>query len=325
MSPVRIPHPRDLNWKKIAALGVIVAIAGAIVFSIASLATTLAALRAFKASTPGWSFPSHVYSDWLDLDPRRNLPRGYVLASLEARGYRPAPRPLAQPGTLAETSQGIEVYLRDFDYPESVTTASRVRLEFASGRLAHVAVEPGGPSLPRVEPVLLRRFSTEDNMERTYVAEEQIPTVVKAAILSAEDRRFYHHIGLDPRGTARALVHNMRGREGMQGGSTLTQQLARTLFLTRERSLLRKLRETTLALGLELLLSKKQIFEMYLNAVYLGHVDHSEVGGVAEGAHFYFDKSVRDLTLPEAALLASIIPAPNLYSPFRSAKGAMQR
>jgi 1A family penicillin-binding protein len=173
--------------------------------------------------------------------------------------------------------------------------------------------------------VLLRRFSTEDNMERTYVPEEQVPTLVKAAILSAEDRRFYHHIGLDPRGTARALVHNMRGKEGMQGGSTLTQQLARTLFLGRERSLARKLRETMLALGLELLLSKKQIFEMYLNAVYLGHVDHSEVGGVAEGAHFYFDKSVRDLTLPEAALLASIIPAPNLFSPLRGTKGAIQR
>src|SRR5262245_8892046 len=325
MTPVRIPHPRDLNWKKIAALSVIVAIAGAIVFSIASLATTLSALRAFKASTPGWSFPSHVYSDWLELDPRRNLPRGYVLASLESRGYRAASRPLSQPGTMAEAAQGIEVYLRGFDYPESVSSAGRVRLEFAGGRLSRVFVEPGAPRVPRLEPVLLRRFSTEDNMERTFVPEHEIPTVVKAAILSAEDRRFYHHIGLDPRGTARALVHNMRGREGMQGGSTLTQQLARTLFLTRERSLARKLRETLLALGLELLLTKQQIFEMYLNAVYLGHVDNSEVGGVAEGAHFYFDKSVRDLTLPEAALLASIIPAPNLYSPFRSAKAAIQR
>jgi 1A family penicillin-binding protein len=325
MTPVKIAFPRDLNWKRLAALGVIVAIAGAILLSIASLASELSALRAFKASTPGWSFPSHIYSDWLELDPRRNLPRGYVLASLAARGYHPASHPLSQPGTLAETAQGVEVYLRGFDYPESVSTAGRVRLQFTGGKLARVAVEPGGPSAPRLEPVLLRRFSTEDNMERTYVPEEQIPTIVKAAILSAEDRRFYHHIGLDPRGTARALVHNMRGHEGMQGGSTLTQQLARTLFLTRQRSLARKLRETILALGLELLLTKQQIFEMYLNAVYLGHVDNSEVGGVAEGAHFYFDKSVRDLTLPEAALLASIIPAPNLYSPFRSARAALQR
>ena len=327
---MKIPRPgklhwKKLDWKKVLALGVIVAITGAIAFSILSLAAELSSLRTFKASTPGWSFPSHVYSDWLDLDPRRNLPRGYVLASLAARGYRSASRPLSEPGTMAETPRGIEVYLRGFSYPESASVAGPVALEFANGRLARVFVSRAGPSAPRLEPVLLRRFSTDDNMERTFIPEEEVPTLVKAAILSAEDRRFYHHIGFDPRGTARALVHNMRGGEGMQGGSTLTQQLARTLFLTRERSLLRKLRETTLALGLELLLSKKQIFEMYLNAVYLGHVDHSEVGGVAEGAHFYFDKSVRDLTLPEAALLASIIPAPNLFSPFRGAKAAVQR
>lgn len=314
-----------IRWNRIVVVAVILGLVASIVGSIVSLASELSALRGFKASTPGWSFPSHVYSDWIDLDPARNLPRGFVMASLEARGYREVSLPLSIPGTLAESSRGIDVYLRAFPYPESSSVAGRVHLDFDGGRLSRVTVPPGGPRVARIEPVLLRRFSTEDNMERTFVREEEIPTLVKAAILSAEDRRFYHHIGFDPRGTARALLHNMRGREGVQGGSTLTQQLARTLFLTRQRTIGRKLRETMLALGLELLLSKQQILEMYLNAVYLGHVDNSEVGGVAEGAHFYFDKSVRDLTLPEAALLASIIPAPNLYSPFRSPKGALQR
>jgi len=286
----------------------------------------VSALRDFRASAPGWTYPSRVYSDRIDLDPARGWPRGYLEAALAARGYRPAVRPLPEPGTYAAAAGGLEVYLRGFAYPESLARPARVRLEFARGLLSRVSAGPGGPATPRLEPVLLRVYTATDNpVERTFVRLEEMPPALRAAVVAAEDRRFFRHFGVDVRGTGRALYHNVRRRSGLQGGSTLTQQLARSLFLHRRRTLGRKLEESALAVGLEIVLSKRDILEMYLNAVYLGNAGPVEIGGVAEGARHFFDKSVRELTLPEAALLAGVIPAPNLYSPFKNPKLALAR
>jgi penicillin-binding protein 1B len=306
--------------------GAIAAVLLAVALPLWLLQARVSALREFRAAAPGWIYPSHVYSDWIDLDARHDLPRGYLEASLLARGYHPAGRPLAEPGTFAAVGGGLEVYLRAFAYPESLCRPARVRLEFAKGRLSRVLVGRGGLRAPRLEPVLLRVYSSTDNpVERTFVRLEEIPPAVRAALVSAEDRRFFQHLGVDVRGTGRALYHNVRGGGGLQGGSTLTQQLARSLFLSRRRSLGRKLEESALAVGLELVLRKRDILEMYLNSVYLGNAGPVEIGGVAEGARYFFDKSVHELTLPEAALLIGVIPAPNLYSPFRSPKLALAR
>ena len=142
---------------------------------------------------------------------------------------------------------------------------------------------PGGPAAPRLEPVLLRVYTSTDNpVERTFVRLEEIPPALRAAVVCAEDRRFFRHFGVDLRGTGRALYHNVRRRSGLQGGSTLTQQLARSLFLSRRRTLGRKLEESALAVGLEVVLRKRDILEMYLNAVYLGNAGPTENGGSAK-------------------------------------------
>lgn len=144
---------------------------------------------------------------------------------------------------------------------------------------------------------------------------------IPAAVIAIEDRRFYSHFGVDPIGFARAMVTNVISGRLVQGGSTITQQLAKNLFLTPDRTLERKVQEVLLALWLEQKYTKTQILEMYLNRVYLGSGSY----GVAAASHRYFNKSAKEVTLPEAALLAGLLKAPSRLSPARDPKAARER
>jgi penicillin-binding protein 1A len=140
---------------------------------------------------------------------------------------------------------------------------------------------------------------------------EEIPDYMIKATLATEDRRFYEHFGVDVIGTLRALVENLRRNDVVQGGSTLTQQLAKNLFLSSERSIQRKIKEAFLALYLESRLTKDEILKLYLDRSYMG----GGAFGVEAAAQFYFGKSIRDVTLAEAALLAGLFKAPTRYAP----------
>lgn len=149
----------------------------------------------------------------------------------------------------------------------------------------------------------------------------EIPEKLIKAFISIEDRRFYEHKGVDYQGIFRAVLSNWVARDLVQGGSTITQQLARIVFLNQERSLMRKLREAMLAQKIERELSKEQILERYLNLVYLG----SGAYGVADAAWVYFSKPVQELTLTQMATLAGLPPAPSEYSPLVNADAAKER
>ncbi len=140
----------------------------------------------------------------------------------------------------------------------------------------------------------------------------RISPLLQQAVVAVEDHRFYHHPGLDPIALGRALTRNVASRDVVQGGSTITQQLARTLFLSNNRTMGRKVEEAALSVLLEIFLSKRQILELYLNRVYLG----GDIYGVEAMARKALRKPSRDLTLGEAALVAGIIQAPNAYSPW---------
>lgn len=143
------------------------------------------------------------------------------------------------------------------------------------------------------------------------IAIEDLPEHLVKAALATEDRRFYEHWGIDPQGLFRAVVANARANGVVQGGSTITQQLAKNLFLSNERSLERKIKEAFLALWLEARLSKREILKLYLDRAYLGN----GVFGVRSAAEHYFGKDVRDLTLAEAAMIAGLFKAPSKFSP----------
>ena len=149
----------------------------------------------------------------------------------------------------------------------------------------------------------------------------QLPPYVPKAFVAIEDRRFYSHFGIDPMGIVRAAVNNVTGRGTMQGGSTLTQQLAKNLFLTQERTLPRKIQEAILALWLEHRYSKDQILELYLNRVYFG----AGAYGVEAASQKYFGHDARDLTLSESAMLAGLMKAPTKLAPNRNPDAAQER
>ncbi|MCP9851002.1 transglycosylase domain-containing protein [Cyanobium sp. Morenito 9A2] len=156
---------------------------------------------------------------------------------------------------------------------------------------------------------------------RDKVVSGQMPLLVQRAFIAAEDRRFFQHDGIDPVGISRAMVRNITRGSVEEGASTITQQLARTVYLSQDRTLWRKLEEAALAGKLERQLSKDQILEQYLNYVYLG----SSAYGVADAAWIFFSKTPDQLTLPEAALIAGLPPAPSVYSPLVNPDLALER
>lgn len=150
---------------------------------------------------------------------------------------------------------------------------------------------------------------------------EQIPDTLRRAFIASEDRRFEQHSGVDAQGIVRAVLNNLRSQDVVEGGSTITQQLARILFLKQERTIWRKLKEVRLAQKIEQELTKDQILERYLNLVYLG----SGAYGVADASWVYFSKAVDQLTLPEMATIAGLAPAPSIYAPDRNPTAAITR
>jgi penicillin-binding protein 1A len=164
-------------------------------------------------------------------------------------------------------------------------------------------------------------IATRGEMPGANVALKELPPYLPKAFIAIEDRRFYSHFGIDPIGIARAAATNLLHRGVSQGGSTLTQQLAKNLFLTQERTLQRKLQEAELALWLERKYSKNEILELYLNRVYFG----SGAYGVEAAAQKYFGKSARAVTLAEAAMLAGLVKSPSRLAPNRNPEGAEKR
>ncbi|MBI3454475.1 MAG: PBP1A family penicillin-binding protein [Candidatus Rokubacteria bacterium] len=165
---------------------------------------------------------------------------------------------------------------------------------------------------------LLTEFQAE---RRIFVPLREIPKSLRDAVIAIEDSRFYTHFGVDLRGIARAAYANFRHNRIVEGGSTITQQLAKLLFLTPDRSFERKVKEALLALELEKRYSKDRLLEIYLNQIYLGHGSY----GVEAAARMYFGTSVQELTLSQAALLAALPRAPGSYSPFDHPELARKR
>ena len=176
--------------------------------------------------------------------------------------------------------------------------------------------------------VVTKIYSADDEVIKTFTAYkfekvdiENVPDDIKNAIIATEDKNFYHHHGYDPIGVARSMVVNIMTGDLKQGASTITQQLARILFLSNEKTFDRKIKEFIVAARIEKTISKDQILEMYLNNVYLG----SGAYGVAGAAQIYFNKPLKELTLAESALIAGLPQAPSVYSPYNNKKLALQR
>ncbi len=201
----------------------------------------------------------------------------------------------------------------------------RVRIQLSNGRVSSMVDATSGRNISTYElqPQLLT--SEQGRAKRVPVYFSEIPPVLVHAILSAEDKRFFRHSGVDMFRIAKAVYVDVRERRKEQGASTITMQLARNLCLTRDKSWKRKMEEALITLHLEHELSKQQIFERYSNLVYLGGDGAFEINGVGEAARAYFNKDVTKLNLPEAATLAGLIQRPVYLNPFRYPGRALDR
>jgi penicillin-binding protein 1B len=226
-------------------------------------------------------------------------------------------------GSYSVTADSIDI----FPGADSYFDQEPATVKFAGGKIVRIVSLADNTSRPlyELEPQLITNLYNSNREKQRVVHYEDIPPVLRNAVLSAEDKRFFQHSGFDPIGIVRsAWVDVKRGRNA-QGASTLSMQLARDMFLTPARNWRRKLAEMMITMQLEQKLTKEQIFEMYCNQVDLGYRGSFTIRGFGEASQAYFGKDIRSLTLPEAATLAAIVRGASYYNPYRHADRVRDR
>ncbi len=267
--------------------------------------------------SPAEFIPTRIYSNVYRIAPP--LARGTILEKLRALGYS-----IENAGSdisFTLHSPKYPDYLLPENHPTLTLKDQAITLRFdgtsADSPLLGIGTPSGEVNDLYLEPEFVATLSSDKSQIREVLRFEEFPKTIPDAVLAAEDNRFYEHFGIDPRGFARALFVNLKTFSFSQGGSTITQQLVKNLMERRNRNLLMKVSELFLAPLLELRYSKAQIFERYLNEVFLGQIGAYEVRGFSEGAKYFFGKGVSDLNTGEVALLVGLIKGPAFYSPYK--------
>jgi penicillin-binding protein 1B len=269
--------------------------------------------------------PLRLYSGPFLLQPELSLAHSHLLERLHRLGYRRVAVSVQTPGDYRVTEEALTVYLHS--QPEGLVGATMVTMPLDQGRVVDVLSSlDGTPLFPIfLEPELLSGVRGESRQVREWVPLTQIPPQIIETVLTIEDRRFYTHFGIDPVAVGRALWTNLTKGGVVQGGSTITQQLAKNLFYSPQRTMGRKFKEALAALVLEVKYTKQNILESYLNEIYLGQAGFVSIYGVSEAAHRYFGKALQELTVEEAAMIAGLIKGPNSYAPTKHPELAKQR
>ncbi|MGH9381387.1 MAG: PBP1A family penicillin-binding protein [Thermoanaerobaculia bacterium] len=269
--------------------------------------------------------PSRLYGASMRLTRGMPVSVERLESELARVGYRATGSRSPKLGEYHLEGARLLAHLRSFPGPGGLLPEGLLGVVVSGGRV-HSLYRDGRPVEDvLLEPPLLTAYYGPDRLDRWPVPVEQIPEELIAAVMAAEDARFYQHGGLSARGILRAAWVNLRGGEIRQGGSTLTQQLVKNLYLTHERTLSRKLREAVLASLVELRYGKDAILQAYVNEIYWGQRAGVNVMGVGSAARAYFQRTPRELTLGQAALLAALIRAPGDYDPAFHPERAQER
>ena len=271
-----------------------------------------------------WSVPARIYARPLELYPGMRLGADDLEQELRAAGYQRSAA-AGRAATYTRHGDSFRVHSRRFQFWDGEQAARRVRIQFHGGRLSGLRENGAKQALMRLDPAIIGRIYPSHREDRALLRLEEVPVGLVAALLSVEDRDFEHHHGVSPRAIARALVANLRAGALVQGGSTLTQQLAKGYFLSGNRTWWRKLNDAVIALLLEAHYDKAEILEAYVNEVYLGQDGQRAIHGFGLAAHFYFGRDLDALKLPELALLVAVVRGPSYYNPRRHPRRAIKR
>jgi len=330
---------RRFRWP----IGAVIAVL--LVISFLALRTLAAELEErFHQATD--SIPTRVYSSvyWLKVGVGASAEE--LRQRLKERDYREhaGPEQVRSAGNFAleldeqKRPVTLTVFTNDFTYPAAAKEVifgnadadvkpGKFTVSWAGGTATKV-VGANGEELAggfALEPVLVAQLNQGGAEARKTVPIAEIPHTLLEGIVLTEDKRFLEHIGLDPKGIARSIWVNLRSGSYQQGASTITQQLARNIYLTRKRTITRKLKEIAMSVYLEIRFSKDEILQKYLNEVYFGQSGSIAIHGVSEAARFYFNKTLEELTIAEQAFMAGIVKGPFYYSPFRHLERAKGR
>jgi penicillin-binding protein 1B len=279
--------------------------------------------RAFSGKK--WAVPAMVYGRPLELYAGAPVGPRALTAELETLGYRAAGA-TAGAGTYSVSGSTVSIATRGFRFWDGEEPTRRLRVAFAGNSVQAVRDEQGVEvALARLEPVHIGGIYPAHNEDRILVRVSDVPPLLIRTLMAVEDQNFDSHHGVSPKGIARAMWVNVSSGALEQGGSTLTQQLVKNFFLTRERTITRKLMELAMALVMELRYSKEEILEAYLNEIYLGQDGHRAIHGFGLASHYYFNRPIAELGAPQIALLVGMVRGPSYYDPWRHPERSRER
>lgn len=273
-----------------------------------------------------WALPAKVFARPLELYSGLSLSVNDYLKELAMLGYRNSADP-KKPGSYYVDGNEVVLTTRSFQFWDEKMESSVLKIAFDNDIVSDIYNFSANESVDviRMEPVIIGGIYPSHKEDRLLVKLDGIPDLLKTTILLIEDRNFYNHHGLYYKGIARALVANLRAGKTVQGGSTLTQQLVKNFFLTNKRSLWRKANEAVMSLLVEWHYDKDEIFEAYVNEIYLGQDKARAIHGFGLASRFYFDRDITNLETHHIAMLVALVKGPSYYNPRRSPKRLLKR
>ncbi len=271
-----------------------------------------------------WALPARVYARAVELWPGARLAPDTLEDELRRAGYHREDRP-HRPGSYLRAGNRFVIEAREFRFWDAVEPARRIEVGFNTGVVRTLDAGGGPAVIVRLDPPLVGRIYPRHHEDRVMVRLDDAPPVLVAGLIAVEDHRFFDHHGVSLLAVARAAWANVRAAAVVQGGSTLTQQLAKNLFLSPERTLSRKLTEAVMALLLDARYPKEELLEVYLNEVYLGQEGRRAIHGFGLASWFYFGRRLDELDLSEAALLVGLARGASAYNPWRRPERALRR